>query len=233
MLKTSEEIFQRELYLFNKSDVIIAISNEEKEILLKELPGKRIEIIPHPINKITPVSTPFENRKDLLFVGSMHPPNEDAVLYFANDIMPILDKRLPGVKLYAVGSNPSKRLQDLRDKSISVTGFVKDLYPYFDKCRAYIAPLRYGAGVKGKIIEAMSFGLPIVTTPTGAEGLKLTNGDNILVADSTEDFADAVAHLYNDRELWEKLSRNSLKYVEEYFSQEVFLNLIQEIINTV
>lgn len=233
LLKASREVYEREFYLFDRSDVVIAISKEEKDMLLAERPGKRIEIIPHPMDKITPVSKSFEERKDLLFVGSMHPPNEDAILYYSQDIFPLIQKKLQNIKLYAVGSNPSKRLQDMKHESIIITGFVKELFPYFDKCRVYAAPLRYGAGVKGKIVEAMSFGLPIVTTSIGAEGLNLKHGENVLIADSGEDFADSIVQLYNDKDLWMKLSLNSQKFVESRFSQETFFQLIKNMMEDI
>jgi len=108
---------------------------------------------------------------------------------------------------------------------------VKDLTPYFENCRALLAPLRYGAGVKGKIVEAMAHGLPVVTTSIGAEGMDLTDGENILTADNPEEFARKVVILYNDGPLWNKLSDNSLRTIDNKFSYRYTKTQIERVLN--
>ncbi len=191
------------------------------------MPGKEVTVIHHPIDKIRDMSTPFAQRADLLFVGSSHPPNTDAILFYAKEIMPVLLEKMPGIKMYVAGGNPDSKIREIESANIVLTGFVKDLLPLFEKCRIYCAPLRYGAGVKGKIIEAMSYGLPIVTTSVGAEGLGVTGGEHLLISDSADGIADSILGLYNDENLWERLSRNSRQYVSVNLSQEAFRKKVE------
>jgi GT2 family glycosyltransferase len=217
-----EKIRGREFYLFGQSDVITTVSPDEAEMIRKAVPGKEVMHVHHPIDRITDMTTPFEERRDLLFVGSSHAPNTDAMLFYANEIMPLLHKKAPGTRMYVVGGNPDKRLQELNSEHVVLTGFVKELRPYFEQCRLYCAPLRYGAGVKGKIIEAMGYGLPVVTTPVGAEGLGADNDEHMLVAKDRDEIVESILKLYNDKSLWERVSRSSKDHVAAHFSQEAF-----------
>jgi glycosyltransferase involved in cell wall biosynthesis len=176
------------------------------------------------------MTTPFDERQGLLFVGSSHPPNTDAIQFYASEIMPLLLQRLPGVKFYVVGANLDKKLKDIRSENIVFTGFVKNLSPYFEQCRVYIAPLRFGAGVKGKVIEAMSYGLPVVTTTIGAEGLGVTSGEQMLIADTREKIVESVYELNTNRDLWSKLSLTSRTFVEQRLSQDAFRSTIADML---
>src|SRR5262249_35644149 len=128
--------------------------------------------------------------------------------------------RLPDVQLLVAGSYLSERMRRLASDAVRPIGFVEDLDPLFDSCRVFVAPLRYGAGMKGKIGQRMSLGVPVVTTTVGAEGLRLRNGVHALIEDSPEAFAAAVVHLYEDDALWRQLSSRSLSHVREHFSDE-------------
>ncbi len=223
-----EAIRERELYLFRQSDVITTVNEDEAKLIQAEVPDKKVLAVHHPIDRITNMTTPFENRDGLLFVGSTHPPNTDAVLFYAREIMPLLQRKAPGMPFYAVGGNPDRKVVDLGSDTFVVTGFVKDLLPYFEKCKVFVAPLRYGAGVKGKVIEAMSFGLPVVTTSVGAEGLGVTNGEHLLIADEKEKLAELITALHADGELWSRLSAESRQYVNRHYSQEAFTEKIRQ-----
>ena len=114
------------------------------------------------IRSIKAPKTHFKDRKNILFIGGFnHLPNVDAVKYFANNVMPLLRKRIPGIKFYIVGSNPSQEVLDLRSEDIIVLGFVDKILPLMEKFKISVAPLRYGAGIKGKIGSSMAAGLPV------------------------------------------------------------------------
>jgi glycosyltransferase involved in cell wall biosynthesis len=106
---------------------------------------------------------------------------------------------------------------------------VKDVSPYFDGCRIFVSPLRYGAGMKGKIGQSMSFGLPVVTTTIGAEGIGLRDGENALIADDPGAFANAVVRLYEDEALWNRISRQSVEHIKENYSPPVLGKRIRDI----
>jgi len=128
--------------------------------------------------------------------------------------------RLHGVKTYVIGSRLTPAIEALAADDVAILGYVPDIAPYLDGCRVSIAPLRYGAGVKGKINTAMSHGLPVVATTPSMEGMHLVDGCDVLVADAPEAFADAVARVYENRALWERLSAGGRENVAKHFSRD-------------
>jgi hypothetical protein len=173
----------------------------------------------------------FAERKDIVFVGGyQHSPNIDAVQYFVTEIMPLLRQQLPGVRFYAVGSKVPAEIQVLASEDVIITGFVEDLTPLLDKMRISVAPLRYGAGIKGKIGTAMAVGLPVVATPLAAEGMSLTNGENILVADGAKAIADAIVKLYQDEALWNRISQNGLEFADKMWGAASAYRILAKIV---
>jgi glycosyltransferase involved in cell wall biosynthesis len=155
----------------------------------------------------------------LLFVGGYrHPPNVDAAIFLCREIWPLLRARLPGVALYLLGSDAPPAVRALAGDGVEVIGQVPELEPWLDRCRVALSPLRYGAGVKGKINHAMSRGLPVVATSVSVEGMHLEDGVDVLVADDPARFAEAVARLYRDEALWHRLSAGGRANVERHFS---------------
>ena len=154
-----------------------------------------------------------------MFIGGYeHPPNVDAVLYFVNEVLPLIRQQEPGIKFYVVGSKPPASLKQIADNDVIVTGYVEDLSAYMEGCRLSVVPLRYGAGIKGKVGFSLSYGVPCVVTQVGAEAMELESGREVLIADSPRDFAAAVIRLYRDKLLWETLSQNGIDYVRRHYS---------------
>ncbi len=202
------------------ADVVLAITPQERATLLAEAPGARVEIVPN-IHAIRPSQVPWSKRSGLMFIGGFeHLPNVDAVEWFVAKILPLVHRELPDAVLHVVGSDPPAALERLHTASVRIEGYVQDPGPLFDSSRVFVAPLRYGAGMKGKIGHAMSQGLPVVTTAVGAEGMQLAHGENALVADDPESFAASVVRLYRDEALWSKLATAALAHVERNFSEE-------------
>ncbi len=198
------------------ADITIAVTDVEERIIRSAIPSASTFIVPTVHESIEAEQPPFEDREGILFLGSyQHPPNVDAVFYLVEEILPLLHGRMP-IQLWVVGSNPPPSLITLRSPDIIVTGHVPDLEPFFARARVFVAPLRYGAGMKGKIGQAMSYGLPVVTTPIGAEGMGLHDGKHVLIRDDPEGFADAVIRLYGDKELWERLAVASQNRAREW-----------------
>jgi len=210
-----------ELNLIKKADISTVISDKELSLLEDILPEANVKLLPY-TRYISGTSTPVHQRKDIVFVGGFqHRPNIDAVNYFVDDIMPKLRIRLPEVKFHIVGSNPPIEIQSLSCEDINVLGFVENLTPLLDKMRISVAPLRYGAGIKGKIGTAMAIGLPVVGTSLAVEGMCLTDGENILVADSAEEISNAIANLYKNETLWNQISQNSLEFSKATWGEDV------------
>ncbi len=220
---------KREIAIYRNADRLWVVTENDKKAI-KDYVGKiPIDIIAN-IHSSNGEEKKYEDTSDLLFVGNFnHPPNYDAIQYFCQGIYPLIQKKLPEVKLYIVGNNPPPDVLSLSSDKIIVTGYVKDLSPYLKRARVSVNPLRYGAGMKGKIGEALSWGLPVVTTSIGAEGMGLSEGVDALIADSAEEFAKKVILLYGDKELWEKLSINGKKKVEIEWSPSSIKKRIERI----
>ena len=177
--------------------------------------------------------SPWSNlaqRRDLLFVaGFGHPPNADAAAWLVREIMPRVWQRKPQLRLSLVGSNPTAEVVALAGERVEVTGFVSDeeLQRRYAAARVAAAPLRYGGGMKGKVIEAMRFGLPCVTTSIGKQGLE-TVGDWLQAQDDPQAFADALLHLLDDDAAWNAASRASQQHARAHFSADALWRVIGE-----
>ncbi len=207
-----------ELAVIREADATLVVSPTEIEVLRQELPDARVHLLSN-IHRVVGSQNTFEARKDIFFVGGFqHPPNVDAALWFCSAVWPLIRARLPDLNFHLIGSKAPDQIKALAGNGVVFQGFVPRLEPFLDGCRLAIAPLRYGAGVKGKVNLSMSRGQPVVATPAAVEGLFARDGEDVLVASEPQAFADAVVRLYNDPELWTRLSANGLRNVEEYFS---------------
>jgi glycosyltransferase involved in cell wall biosynthesis len=142
----------------------------------------------------------------------------DAVEWFVREVFGRVRAEIPELRFHVIGSRVPASIQALAGEHVVVHGFVEDIMPFMDGCRVSVAPLRYGAGVKGKVNMAMSCGLPVVATPIAVEGMHVVVGDDVLVAEDAAAFADAIVRLYRDEALWGHLSMNGLANVERHFS---------------
>jgi len=226
MARESERYYKLETRLARESDLVWCNSADDKRVMAAEVPGKQIEVIPT-IHVLHDSGKPFAERRHLLFIGNMaHRPNADAVHYFMRDIYPRIETALPDAKVFIVGDNATEEIRGVASERVRVTGYLPDIAPLLQGSRVFVAPLRFGAGVKGKVGEAMSYALPVVTTSIGAEGFGLVNESSALIADTPEAFAAAVIRLYSDEALWEELARNSRRLVAENFTPEVISETI-------
>jgi len=210
----------QEYELINQADETWVVSSFEQELLRKQIPGRRIEVVSNIVD--APGSaTPFASRRDFLFIGGFqHTPNIDAVLYFVREIYPLVQGRLAGAKFYIIGDKAPPSVAALASENVIVTGLQRDVRPYFDSVKLSVAPLRWGAGVKGKINQSLGFGVPVIATSVAAEGMGLIHGEDILIADEPEDFATALLELYYSEDLWNRLSKNGIKKTKLFYSKE-------------
>jgi GT2 family glycosyltransferase len=218
--QSANVIQQQEMDCIRRVDITWVVSPYELEVLGREAPQSKVSIL---TNIHYPVDEPvaFAKRSGIMFVGGYrHPPNVDAALFYCREIVPRLRERLPGITSYLIGSNPPPAIAKLEGDGIEVLGFVPEIDPWFDKCRLSVSPLRYGAGVKGKINHSMSRGLPVVATATSVEGMHLVDGEEVLVAESPDAFADAIARAYRDEALWNRLSAGGIANVRAHFSPD-------------
>lgn len=215
-----------ELRIARASDLVWSTSPEDKEAIEREVSGVRVEVIPtiHPLHGR---GKTFAERAGLLFIGNLaHRPNVDAVHHLLRDIFPLVKKSLPHVRLYIVGDNVTPEIAASAAPDVEVLGYVPDVAPLFASCRVMVVPLRYGAGIKGKLGESLAYGLPAVTTTIGAEGFGITNGVEVLIADEPEAFAAAVVQSYEEKDLWERLATQGHLHIEKHFTPEVVAEII-------
>lgn len=217
----AENYKRLELANATSADVTIAISVEESHALKTQLPEIETCIIPniHQVSKHIPT---FQQRQGLFFIGGFdHAPNVDAIHYLVEDILPLIIKQIPDIRIRLVGSNMPYSIIQLACTHVEPIGYVEDITPLFNQARIFVTPLRYGAGLKGKMGQCLSYGLPAITTDIGAEGMGLIHGHNALIANSTETFANEIIRLYNDDSLWQQLSDNGRQLIAEQFSESV------------
>lgn len=228
--QAAAEMKTRELAALNAVDASIVVSEKELEAVQGNVSADKLHVLPLILNA-GGTDKRFADRRDLIFIGGFqHPPNADAVKFFAAEVMPILRRELPGVRFYVVGSKVTDEIKALACEDVIICGFVEDLTALLDKMRISVAPLRYGAGVKGKVGTAMAAGLPVVATTIAAEGMSLTNNETILIADTPEDFANAVIKLYRDEKLWNKLCRNGLRFADKNWGAKSIWTVLSKII---
>ncbi len=219
-----------ELALIRKADVTLVVSPFEQALLADLVPDARVMVL-STIHELLSSGKPFAEREGLVFIGGFqHPPNTDAVLWYAREILPRVREALPGAKTYIVGSKVPANVRALAAEDFIVTGYVPDVTSYFTGCRASIAPLRYGAGVKGKINLAMSYGLPVVATTPSIEGMHLKAGDDVLIGDDPASFAAEIVRVYQDEALWQKLAAGGRDNIRKHFSRDVARSTITRLI---
>ncbi|MBV9149564.1 MAG: glycosyltransferase, partial [Candidatus Eremiobacteraeota bacterium] len=196
---------QRELQLAKMADGTIVSSPEEAAILeAEDVPN--IHVIP-PVHARIERAQPWSDRRGFVFVGNfVHSPNVDAAIYLAKEVFPMIAERVPGARLTLVGNEPPPSVRALRSELVDVSGYVEDLEPFMQRARVFIAPIRFGAGIKGKIVQSMAYGVPVVTTPIGAEGIGLTHGVDAMIAESAAALADFGVSLHEDETQWQKFS---------------------------
>jgi O-antigen biosynthesis protein len=212
---------QEEYGLIRHADETWVVSEAERELLQRDFPDAGIEIVSN-IVEIHEPTTAFAERANFLFIGSfLHPPNIDAVLYFTNEIYPLVAECLASAKFYIVGEKAPPEVLALASDNIILTGPIPDVRALFDSVKLSIAPLRYGAGVKGKINQSMGLGVPVVATSIAVEGMSLIHEQDVLVADTPIAFARSLVLLYQSEDTWNRLSQNGLEKTKLLYSPEV------------
>lgn len=222
---------QVELGALHESTVVFAVSEEEKEFIGEVAHGVPTFVLPH---WIEPVARPagFSERSDLLFFGGFlagpGSPNEDALLHLVADVMPILWERDPELRLHVVGADPTPAVEALHGERVNVVGYVEDPAEWLARTRVHVSPMRYGSGIKLKLLDTIAAGLPFATTPVGAEGLPLGSMRSALVAEEPAALAELVHALYTDERLWARAQRGLLDVARSTFDRGTFRRTLAE-----
>jgi glycosyltransferase involved in cell wall biosynthesis len=216
-----QSVARWERSLGSRCELIITNSPVDESVVRQAAPAGRTMTITNGVDAeyFAPGADPWDPDK-LVFTGVMnYGPNEDAAAYFCEAILPAIRRRLPDIQFWVVGADPSPRIRALgREPGVHVTGRVDDIRPYVQSAGAFVCPLRYGAGMKNKILAAMAMRKPVVATSISLEGIEARAGEHVLVADRPEDFGARIVDLLADRELARRLGDGGHRLVAERYS---------------
>ncbi len=222
-----------EFDMYRNVDKVLTLTHQGKDELVDISPDLDISVVPHGIDvEVFALSPQPEDDKSIVFIGNyLHYPNVDAVLYFHEKIWSRLKNSLPGAKFYIVGQAPPPEITRLsEDTSIIVTGTVDDVIPYLRKGKVFICPVRLGGGFRGKILEAMALGRPVVSTSLGAEGIPALNGENIILADEPGNFVQGILDLISNTSLYQKIQTNARRLMEDKYAWEKGVAVLENIL---
>lgn len=222
-----------EFEMYRNADKVLTLTPQGKDELLEICPELDITVVPHGVDVENFSFSEFtEKEKIIVFIGNyLHYPNVDAVLFFHQEIWPRVRSRLPDVRFMVVGQAPPPEIQSLsKDKAITVTGRVDDVRSFLRKGRVFICPVRLGGGFRGKILEAMAIGRPVVSTSLGAQGVPVDQRENIIVADTPDEFTQGVLDVMNDDPLFERIRTKARKMVEEHYAWEKGVQIMEEVL---
>lgn len=223
---------QLERSIWKRSDIVLYPSHEEaQEVAILEPSTTARAITPYAYEPARETAGPSHRRGILFVAGFGHPPNVDAAFHLMDDIMPLVWAEIPDVQVFLVGANPTTEVKALQSDRVAVTGYVDDdaLADHYASARVAVVPLRYGAGIKSKVVEAFHQGLPLVTTPTGMQGLLESEGI-CEVATRAEDLANAIVRLMREDQRWLACSERGRAYVNDRFSKGSMRSQMREIL---
>ena len=231
LARAAERTRALELDVIARSDTTLVVSETERELLARDAPGARVDVLSN-LHRMGGAGRAFAQRRDVVFVGGFrHPPNVDAVRWFVQDVLPRVRAREPELRFHCIGGHVPADVQALGERpGVVIHGHVPDIDPYLEGCRVAVAPLRYGAGVKGKVNLSMAHGQPVVATSTAVEGMHLRDGHDVLVADDADGFADAVLRLYGDEALWQALAEHGRDNVRAHFSLDAARDTVRRVL---
>jgi glycosyltransferase involved in cell wall biosynthesis len=225
----AEDAQLRDLAAMRLVDSVIVHSHYEADLLRSLAPDVPVRVLGWTISPRR-LDTPIERRDGIAFVGGyQHRPNVDAAIHLVRDIMPLVRRRRPGIICHIAGSKMPPEVAALQAPGVETPGFIADLAILFDRVRCTVAPLRFGAGVKGKVLDSFAHGLPCVMSAIAAEGLNLPEDLLWLVAASVKDFAQKIAVLHEDDALLLRLSRSARSFIERDFSFNTITSRLGEI----
>ncbi len=220
-----------ELLLVQRCDATIVVSEVEAKIIESEVQDSNVAVIPL-FGDVVGRINDYNKRLNVGFIGGFqHPPNVDAVKYFAKEVWPLVSQRLKGCKFIIAGSNVSEEVADLASDSIEIRGFVPTVQELLEEVKLMVAPLRYGAGIKGKIVSGLCHGVPQVVSLEASEGMGLIDKQDLLIANSAEEFSDKIVELYETEAAWNKMSDAGVAAAERLYSKKVLSVKISELLN--
>jgi glycosyltransferase involved in cell wall biosynthesis len=234
LLKMAATIEQKRVFdyedILKEYDLSLVCSREDQAWLENEKGISNVRILPNGVDLTTFSGGPHDYAlcDKILFTGNMdYAPNVDAVIYFAEEIFPLIQKKIKNIQFIIAGQRPVKKVQALANKHIVVTGFVEDLARYYKTAAVVVAPLRFGAGTQNKVLEAMAMGVPVVSRNIGFNGLNIQSGEGVILATETEAFAEACIGLLSSAELREQTGEKGKQVIQSRFDWKVIARKLE------
>ena len=229
------DVAKREIASILRCDISFMVSDFEIKLLKEQFKIDESLLFYLPIfGEKSKTQNAFENRKDFIFIGNfLHEPNWNSVLYLKETIWPLIHKQLPGANLKIYGAYPSQKVLQLHNPKTNflIEGRAENAYEVISEARIMLAPLRFGAGIKGKLLEAMQYGTPSMTTSIGAESMHDEFPWNGFIEDNPQEFASKAVQLYKDEKLWNESQKNGFEILEKKFSKDLYESKFTEKIN--
>ena len=232
LLVRAAETRNLELKYAAEADATIVVSDREAALLSSDVPQAHVFVVPLIREYQVDRTAAFVARSGIGFIGGFqHLPNVDAVTYFLDDIWPLVRKAKPDAAFFVIGPDVPDTLAQRRDPGVTFVGHVPDLEPWLERMKITVAPLRYGAGAKGKVVNSLAFGVPCVASPIAAEGMGLTDGQDILVGDTAQTFAERIVRLCGDEQEWTRLSDAGMALIRARHSLDHGITLLRQILD--
>ena len=232
-LERAAEVREMELEMMLETDVVISY-NETEHAVIQSHTDNAVKVMKCPWVIETPHHFPrFKSTAGLAFLGGFkHPPNREGMEWFGAEVMPLIKNT--GIELSVYGAAMDHKFKEtMREQGINAVGYIDHLEDLYTKHRIFIAPLLSGAGIKGKVINALSYGIPTILTPMAAEGIGLRHGYDCMISRTPQEWAESINKLYHDEALWQSISRASRKYAEQQFSVSEGRRLMREIFESI
>ncbi len=229
----SKRVYNYEKYILNQFNLNLVCSLEDQKHLIKEHQTDTVKLLPNGVDtaQFKPLNHDYSHCHTLLFTGNMdYDPNVDGVIYFSEEILPIIKQKYPTIKFIIAGQRPIQKVLDLKLKhpeTIEVTGFVKDLSEMYNSASIVVAPLRFGAGTQNKVLEALAMGIPVVCSHIGFEGLGIKSGDGAFMKIHPQEFADQVIELLDSEQLRKETGEKGAQLIQSKFSWEHIAKLLE------
>jgi sugar transferase (PEP-CTERM/EpsH1 system associated) len=228
----SARVMKYESYILGKFNLNLVCSSEDLAFLEQAHSNEHIKLLPNGVDttKFRPMDHDYGHNHTLLFTGNMdYAPNVDAVIYFSEEVFPLISEKFPDVKFIIAGQRPIDKVKALDNgKNISVTGFIADLSEMYNSASVVVAPLRFGAGTQNKVLEAMAMGIPVVCSHIGFEGLGIQDGEGAFMRTDKESFAKQVCALLADKSLRETTGKKGTEVISRKFSWETIARMLEE-----
>jgi len=227
-----------EFDIYADADKVLTLTPEGRDELLAVRPGLDISVVPHGVDVegFRPAASKPEGKPTVMFLGNFpHDPNRDAMVVFAREAWPLVRKEVPDARFLVVGRGPTPDMLELarRDPTIEITGQVDDVMPYFLESDVFVCPVRMGGGFRGKVLEAMAAGVPVVSTRLGAEGLPASDGENILLAEGAADLARQTVRLLSEPGLSDRIAGSARQLMVDRFSWQKGVEILEGVLEEV